>query len=97
MKSKLGLRPVCHWIMYRICGHVAVCFLALHAECVLDYLIHKTFPEMTCTEIHHQKRSITELHRIALEKDGQTWQKESESMPFLTMLLKSLKQGVVQK
>ena len=95
LKSELGLRPVYHWTMYRICGHVAVCFLALHAECVLDYLIHKTFPEMTCTGIQHEKHSITELHRITFEKDGQTWQKESESTPILTMLLKSLKQGVV--
>lgn len=91
LKSELGLRPVYHWTEYRICGHVAVCFLALHCECLLDYLIRKSFPEMTWEEIIKAKHELAELHDITFEKNEQQWNKKSDLTPFAIHLIDSLK------
>lgn len=91
LKTELGLRPVYHWTEYRICGHVAVCFLALYCDCLLDYLIHKEFPELNSCNIQKEKHAISELHSITFEKNGQKWVKKALNTSFLDQLLAVLK------
>lgn len=70
LKSGLDLRPVYHRKTERICGHVAVCFLALVLESYVGYRFRQKHG-VDCAELQRSTLgAVGRIHAIRLEGDG---------------------------
>jgi hypothetical protein len=70
LKSGLDLRPVYHRKTERICGHIAVCFLALVLESYVGYRFRQKHGA-DCAETQRSAlAAVGQIHAIRLEGDG---------------------------
>nr|WP_242822386.1 transposase [Thermaerobacter marianensis] len=75
LKSALDLRPMFHWMEWRVRGHVMVGFLALVLESLLLRKLRQQNPEASCEDV---LSDLAQLHAAAVELDGETYLTRTE-------------------